>query len=226
MTRKTRSIVTTLLAVGLAAATQAPAHAAVTPQATVDHALATLQNLRSDKEFGNAHQLLHTARAVIIAPQIIKAGFIGGGQGGHAVLMVRGPNGWSDPAFYSVGSASFGLQIGAQVSELVMFIMSDRALHALMQNKFEIGANAGLAVATLGSTVEAGTTSAAGADIVVWASSSGVYAGISLQGTVISADVADDRRYYGRPVSSTAIVLGHGVRNARANTLRHTLDSL
>ncbi len=226
MTRTSRFLVAAALATALTGALQAPARAAGEDQATVDHALGTLQDLRSDKEFGNARQLLQTARAVLIAPRIFKAGFFVGGQGGQALLMVRGANGWSDPAFYTIGSASFGLQIGAQESEMVMFVMSDRALRALMRNKFEIGANAGLAVATLGSTVEGGTTAAAGADIVVWASSSGAYAGISLDGTVISADLGVDRRYYGRPVSSAEIVLRHGVRSARADALVHTLDGL
>ena len=203
-----------------------PAFAAGEQQATVDHAVGTLQDLRNDKEFGDARDLLHRARAVLIAPRIFKAGFFVGGEGGQAVLLVRGPHGWSDPAFYTVGSASFGLQIGAQESELVMLIMSDRALSAVMRNKFEIGADAGLAIATLGSSVTGATTSAVGADIVAWASSSGAYAGISLQGTVVAPDRADDQSYYGRALNSSDIVLRREVRSPRADALVHTLDSL
>ncbi len=88
----------------------------------MDHAVGTLQDLRRDKEFGNARELLRTARAVLIAPRIFKAGFFVGGEGGTALLMVRGAHGWSDPAFYTVASASFGLQIGAQESEMILFI--------------------------------------------------------------------------------------------------------
>ena len=185
------------VALSMAAGTAAfPARAAVSDdQATIDHALGTLQDLRGDKEFGNARDLLHRARAVLIAPRIFKAGFFVGGEGGQALLLVRGAHGWSDPAFYTVGSASFGLQIGAQESELIMFVMS-------------------------------GTTAAAGADIVVWASSSGAYAGISLDGTVISADLGEDRRYYGRPVSSGDIVLRRDARNARAGALLQALNTL
>ena len=226
MTRTFRCVLAAALAVGITSAFQPPAFAAGEEQATVDHALGTLQDLRNDKEFGNARELLQSARAVLIAPRIFKAGFFVGGQGGQAVLMVRGANGWSDPAFYTIGSASFGLQIGAQESEMMMFVMSDRALQALMRNKFEIGANAGLAIATLGSTVEGGTTSAAGADIVVWASSSGAYAGISLQGTVVSADLGQDRRYYGHPLSTGEIVFRHEAHSSRAQGLVRALNSL
>jgi lipid-binding SYLF domain-containing protein len=202
------------------------ANAATGEQDTVNHAFGTLQDLRHDKEFGNARELMHTARAVLIAPRIFKAGFFFGGEGGNAVLMVRGTHGWSDPAFYTVASASFGLQIGAQQSEMVMFVMSDRALQALMQDKFKIGANAGIAVATLGSTVEGATTAHAGADLIVWASSAGAYAGISLDGSVVAPRREADAEYYGKAVSSSDIVLRHAVRNPAAGELRRELNGL
>jgi lipid-binding SYLF domain-containing protein len=202
------------------------ARAAGDEQATVTHALGTLQDLRGDKEFGNAKQLLRRARAVLIAPRIFKAGFFFGGEGGQAVLMTRGAHGWSDPAFYTVASASFGLQIGAQQSEMIMVIMSDKALHALMRDKFKIGANAGIAVATLGSTVEGATTANVGADIVVWASSSGAYAGVSLNGTLVQPNGKDNARYYGRPVTVSDIVVSRRVRNPAAAPLVRTLNAL
>lgn len=229
MTRR-RSLLTTaaMIAVSLLAGTAAvPSFAATSDEQTVvDHAIGTLRDLRSDKEFGNARTLLHRARAVLIAPRIFKAGFFFGGESGQAVLMARGPNGWSNPAFYTVASASFGLQIGAQESEMIMLIMTDRALRALMQNSFKIGANAGLAIVTLGSTVEAATTSHVGADIVVWASASGIYAGISLDGTLVEPRREADRSFYGRPVTSSDIVLRHDVRSAAAAPLVRELASL
>ncbi len=209
-----------------AASVAVPARAQSDQQATVDHALGTLQDLRRDKEFGNARQLMRRARAVLIAPRIFKAGFFFGGEGGRAVLLVRGAHGWSDPAFYTVASASFGLQIGAQESEMIMFIMTERALNALMTDKFKIGANAGIAVATLGSTVEGATTANVGADIIVWASSSGAYAGISLDGSVVAPEREADSNYYGRPVGSADIVLRHGVRNPAASGLVRAVDTL
>jgi lipid-binding SYLF domain-containing protein len=210
----------------IASSVTLPARAAPDEQALVDHAIGTLQDLRGDKEFGNARDLLHRARAVLIAPRIFKAGLFFGGEGGQAVLMTRGAHGWSSPAFYTVGSASFGLQIGAQESEMIMFVMSDRALQALMRDNFKIGANAGIAVATLGSTVEGATTANAGADIIVWASSSGAYAGISLDGSVIEPNRGDDANYYGRPLSSSDIVVRREGRNPGASALVRTLNGL
>jgi lipid-binding SYLF domain-containing protein len=203
-----------------------PAFAGADQQADVDHAIGTLQDLRHDKEFGNAKQLLQSARAVMIAPRIFKAGFFFGGEGGDAMLMVRGPHGWSDPAFYTVASASFGLQIGAAESEMVLIIRSERALNAIMRDRFKIGADAGLAIATLGSDVEGATTAAAGADVVVWASSSGAYAGIKLDGTLIEPQHKADASFYGRPVTTSDIVLRRRVSNPSASALRRMLDAL
>jgi lipid-binding SYLF domain-containing protein len=204
----------------------APAFAAGDEQTLVNHSVGTLQDLRGDKAFGNARELLHRARAIVIAPRIFKAGFFFGGEGGQAVLLVRGAGGWSDPAFYQIASASFGLQIGAQTSEMIMFVMTDRALNALMRDKFKIGANAGIAVATLGSTVEGATTANVGADIVVWASSSGAYAGISLDGSVVEPMRDADANYYGRPVTTSGIVLHHEVRSPGAAGLVHAVNGL
>lgn len=206
--------------------TATPAFAGPDQQATVDHAVGTLQDLRRDKEFGNARQLLRTARAVMIAPRIFKAGFFVGGEGGTALLMVRGAHGWSDPAFYTLASASFGLQIGAQESEVILFIQSERALAAVMRNHFKIGANAGIAVATLGSNVEGATTSNAGADIIVWSSSSGVYAGISLDGSVMEPKHEADADYYGRAVTTSDIVLHRSVSNPGAAALLRAMAAL
>ncbi|GAB0115341.1 lipid-binding SYLF domain-containing protein [Acidisoma sp. C75] len=204
-----------------------PAQAATGPQDTVNHALGTLQDLRGDKEFGNARELFPRARAVLIAPRIFKAGFFVGGEGGRAVMLARSAvGGWNGPAFYTVASASFGLQFGAQESEMIMFIMSSKALSALMRNKFQFGANAGVAVATLGSSVSGATTSNAGPDVVVWASSSGIYAGISLDGTLVQPQTDADQAYYGQPLTSAEILLHGRGHNAGAAPLVAAINTL
>ena len=225
--RRWAAITTILAGAAIGSATLAtPAFAGPDQQATVDHALGTLQDLRRDKEFGNARKLLATTRAILIAPRIFKAAFFVGGQGGTALLLVRGAHGWSDPAFYTIASGSFGLQIGGTESEMVLFIQSERALQAVMKDHFKIGADAGLALATLGSEVAGSTTTHAGADIITWASSSGVYAGISLEGSAIEPQHDADASYYGRTVSTGDIVLRHAVNNPQASALRRALGSL
>ncbi len=209
----------------LAAAFAAPmAHAATDQQNLVDRARITIDDIHKDKAFGNAPDILRRARAVLIVPRLYKGGFFVGGEGGDGVLLARTPRGWSEPAFYAIGSASFGLQIGLEQSEVVMFIMSQRALEAVLRNEFKIGANAGLAVVTLGSGVGAATTSAAGADIVVWASSSGAYAGVTLEGSVIKPRPEWDRDYYGHAMTTRDVIFHRDANNPGATGLREALS--
>jgi len=208
----------------LAAAFAAPmAHAASDQQNLIDRARITIDDVHKDKAFGNAPELLRSARAILIVPRLYKGGFFVGGEGGDGVLLARTAHGWSQPAFYAMGSASFGLQIGLEQSEVVMFIMSQKALDAVLRNQFKIGANAGLAIVTLGSGVGAATTSAVGADIIVWASSSGAYAGITLDGSIIKPSPDSDRDYYGRNVT-TRDILYHGPSNPGTVALREALS--
>jgi len=176
----------------------------------VERAKITLDDLRRDREFGNAKDLLHRARGVLIVPELVKGGFFLGGEGGSGVLLARNPDlTWSEPAFYTLASASFGLQIGLQQSELVLIILSDKALHAFMSDEFKIGAQAGLAIVTLGSMAEADTTSHFNADIVVWASSTGAYAGLTLNGSLIKPRDSYNESYYGAPQTSNSIIIKH-----------------
>jgi lipid-binding SYLF domain-containing protein len=195
-------------------------------QDVINGAQTTLAHLRTDKEFGNARNLMRTARAVLIIPQIVKAGLFFGGEGGNGVLLVRSGKSWSEPAFYTLGSASFGLQAGVQVSEMIVIIRTDRALRAVMQDNFKVGATADLTIVTLGSSAEAASNTGGLADIIVWASSSGVYAGLSINGSVISSRDAYNQAYYGRPVKASNIVLRHAVRNPGAEGLRRSLSAI
>src|ERR1700709_431203 len=90
------------------------ARAQSSEQVTIDGARKVLSDLRHDKAFGNAAQLLRQARGVFIVPKLIKGGFLIGGEGGNGVLMARRHGSWSAPAFYAIGAASFGLQAGLE----------------------------------------------------------------------------------------------------------------
>ncbi len=192
----------------------------------MDRASQTIADLRHDKAFGNARQLLQRARAVLIVPRLFKGGFIVGGEGGTGVLLARGPgNTWSDPAFYAIGSASFGLQAGLEQSEMILLVMTQKGLNALLRDQFKVGAQAGIAVANLGSGVE-GAVGGGGPDIVVWSSSSGVYAGVALNGSIIRSQPDDDHAYYGRPLTTRDVLYGHAVAAPHAAALRHELATI
>ncbi len=205
----------------------APAAKAQTEQQDlVEKARITVDDLRKDKEFGNARDLMHRARAVLIVPSLVKGGFFVGGEGGDGLLLTRDAQGWSDPSFYTIGSASFGLQIGLEQSELVLFIMSDKALHSFTADEFKIGAQAGLAIVTLGSEAEAATTGNLNADIIAWSSATGAYAGLTLNGSVVKPRESYDAAYYGHAVRPSEIVYHHEAHNPGDSGLRRALDSL
>ena len=153
----------------------------------LDHANRTVDHLKSDPAFSVARDMLHRARAVLIVPRLVKGGFIFGAEGGDGVLLKRTGHGWSEPRFYGMGSASFGLQAGLQQAELVFIINSRRALAGIEKGEVKLGAGAGLTVVTLSSGAE-GATTTHGGDIVVWTSGTGAYAGLTFNGTVIKQD--------------------------------------
>jgi len=208
------------IAIGLVVGVTSTSYAA-DPQAVVERAKATVETMRSDASFGNSMELLHRAKAVMIVPQLVKGGFMFGAEGGKGVLVVHHQRGWSDPAFYGIGAGSFGLQIGLEEAELVMFVMSDRALHAWMKNEVKLGVNAGLTVLVVGSSAEADATTNANVDVIAWAKSKGAYAGITLSGSVIKPLPKDDAAYYGHPVTTAEIL--HNFGYPGAETLRGAL---
>jgi lipid-binding SYLF domain-containing protein len=187
----------------------APAQAA--DQMTVlNQAVITVDKMKTDPTFGPSRQILRSARAVLIVPQLIKGGFILGAEGGDGVLLRRLGRQWSAPAFYMIGSASFGLQIGLKEARFVMFIMSDRALKAIEQSKFTFGGEAGLTVVTLGANAQGATSTNLTGDIIVWASAKGAYGGLTLQGSVLAPKNDTNAQIYGRPLSVPQILASPG----------------
>jgi lipid-binding SYLF domain-containing protein len=165
-----------------------------------------LEEARRDPEFGNSRELFATARGVMVVPQLVKGGFFVGGEGGNGVLMARhGPH-WSHPAFYTLASASFGLQIGLEVAEVVLFVMSERALNAWMQDQVKLGGQAGLTVLVLGANASAAATTHANVDVIAWAKSKGAYAGLTLEGSIIKPRNEWNAAYYGRPLSPEQVL--------------------
>jgi lipid-binding SYLF domain-containing protein len=200
------------------------AHAQGDQQSLVDRATLALQDMINDSWSSDPRNALAHARAVMICPQVFKAGLFFGGEGGDCVLLTRAANGtWSYPAFYGLNSGSFGLQIGLQDSQIVMMIMTQRGLNALMDSQFKFGAGAGIAIATIGAGVQGSTTGAFGADIVAFAKSRGLYGGISLEGSLMAQRSGWDRAYYGRDAGAREIVVNMQVANPGADPLRSVL---
>ncbi len=195
-------------------------------QAAINRATAAVESLQTGQGAPpNLGELLHKARGIMIFPELVKAGFIFGAQGGSGVLLSRNPatNTWSYPAFYVFGAGSFGLQAGIQLSKIVFIIMTDRGLNALMSDEFKVGAEVGVAIVTLGAGAEASTTSAGGADIYAFSQAMGLYGGIALQGGIIKPRLEYDHGYYGATVRAEDIVLAQTAKNPGADGLRAAL---
>jgi SH3 domain-containing YSC84-like protein 1 len=172
----------------------------------VRKAYGVLDEAHHDSEFGNSAELFRTARGVMVVPQLVKGGFWVGGEGGNGILMARHGNRWSNPAFYTLASASFGLQIGLEVAEVVLFVMSQRALNAWMQDQVKLGGQAGLTVLVLGSNASAAATTHANVDVIAWAKAKGAYAGITLEGSIIKPRNEWNAAYYGRPITPVQVL--------------------
>lgn len=213
-----------LAAAAMAAALGVSAAQASDQTELVAHATRVAHHMKSDPAFAAAGDMLHRAKAVLIIPGLVKGGFIFGAEGGNGVLLKRNGRGWSSPAFYSMGSASFGLQIGLEKAEIVMLIMSDRALRGIERDEFKIGAGGGITVVTLSSGAE-GATSGHGGDIVVWTSATGAYGGLTFNGSVIKPRREWNRGYYGRD-AGVGTILASGVRNADSAALQAELSSV
>jgi lipid-binding SYLF domain-containing protein len=220
-----RAMICAVVLLALVAFSVPPAAAQQEEQALVDRATLAVQELMSTGErTEDAIGFLRRARAVMVCPRVFRAGFILGGEGGSCVLVGRdGAGSWSSPAFYGLGSGSVGLQIGVQDAMVAMMIMTERGLQAVMDSQFKIGADASLALATIGGGIQGSTTAAAGPDIVAIAKSRGLFAGISLSGSVLSYRPESAGTYYGRQYSARQIVVAMEAHNPGSDPLRAML---
>jgi lipid-binding SYLF domain-containing protein len=221
----------TLSLLSLVTLTPGVARAQTEEQALVDRATLAVQEMFSNPTTQVMVDLMKRARGALICPRVFKASFFFGGQGGGCVLVGRsGAEGsnpgapWSSPAFYGMGSGSFGFQVGVQDAEMIFIVLTDRGLRALLDSQFKFGANAGIAIATVGAGIEGSTTAALRADIVAFSQVSGVYAGISIDGTLLSSRSEWNQTYYGKPLSAQQIVLNLDGQNPGAEPLKEMLS--
>jgi lipid-binding SYLF domain-containing protein len=186
-------------------------------QAATDASQATLDRFLKDPEMSWLRQNLPAAKAVLISPRILQAGFIVGGSGGNAVLHARatGSPGWTGPAFYTLGTGSIGLQIGAEAAEMVALVMNEKALNSFLSSGFKLGADVSVAAGPVG----AGTGAPITADMVVYVRAKGLYAGLNLSGSVVSIDDKANAAFYGRQVSPVDILVKHTAMNAAGDAL-------
>ena len=190
-------------------------------QGIVDKARITFAGLMADNNYKWMREHLKDAKAVLIYPSVLKAGFILGGSGGTGVLLAReGKTGeWSNPAFYTLGSVSFGLQIGGEAAEVVVLVMSQKGMDSLLTSKFKLGGDASVALGPMGGGAKGDVT----ADFLSFAKSKGLYAGLNLDGSYIDVRENLNAAYYGKAVTPVDIIDKKTVSNPAAVPLREDL---
>jgi lipid-binding SYLF domain-containing protein len=195
-------------------------------QAIVTKANITFNSFMTDKNFTEMRKLSHSAKGIFIAPQVLKGAFIWGASGGTGVLLVREEGGkFTHPAFYTIGSVSFGLQIGGQASEIILLAMTDRGVTTLLQNSVKLGADVGIAAGPFGAGAQAATANIS-ADILSFSRSKGLYGGVSLDGAIVDVRDSLNKAYYGKPVTPTDILVKKNVSNAHADKLRASVAKI
>ncbi|TMG82181.1 MAG: lipid-binding SYLF domain-containing protein [Betaproteobacteria bacterium] len=165
-------------------------------QKLVDRADKTLSNFLRDPDMTWLQQNIGRAKAVMIAPEVVKAGFIFGGSGGRAVTVARDEKTgkWAGPAFYTLATASVGFQAGVSVSEVVTLVMTEKGLNSLLAPSVKLGGDASVAAGPIG----AGAKSDVVADFVSFSRAKGLYGGLNLDGTVIAISNEWNEAYYNK----------------------------
>ena len=210
-----------LIAVNMALVTPAKATDATDAQGLVDKARITFNEFIGDNNYWWLRDHLKDAKGILIYPQVIKGGFIVGGSGGTGVFLVKDEmtGDWSQPAFYTIGSVTLGLQIGGEASQIVVMAMSQKAIDSLLSSSFKFGGDVSVALGPIGGGAKENIT----ADFISFAKSKGLYAGINLEGSVVNVRDSLNNAYYAKKTTPVDIIIKKEVSNDGSKELRETL---
>jgi lipid-binding SYLF domain-containing protein len=182
------------------------AFAGVQEDARAQNAVRVLTDIQAIPESAIPDKLLDEAHAIVVVPDSIKMGLVIGGRRGHGLLSVKRPDGtWSNPSFVNLTGGSIGFQAGVQSADIVLVFRSDRGLESIVNGKFTLGADAGVAAGPVGRNASASTDGEMKAEIWSWSRARGLFAGVALDGAVLSIDDAANEAVYGRDTTPRMI---------------------
>jgi SH3 domain-containing YSC84-like protein 1 len=179
-----------------------------TPDHRLRSASEVLKETLGAPDKGIPRDLIEKAMCVVVVPGLKKAAFVVGGDYGKGYAVCRHAGGWTGPAAIKFGGGSFGPQIGVESTDGILLVMDRKGMENLAKDKFTIGADASAAVGPVGRTTSADTDASLHAEILSWSRAHGAFAGVSLDGTVVSKDGGEDKRLYGMDVANRAIIMG------------------
>ena len=194
-------------------------------QQLVEKAKHTVESFMKDPNLAWFQDHVKEAKALLIIPQQLKAAFFFGADGGSGVLVVRDQqtDEWSQPAFYVLGGLSFGFQFGGEASEVIILAMTPGAVEKLYSSSFKLGGDASVAAGPYGAGIEGATSANLNVDFLSFSRSKGVYAGVSLEGSIIYANDESNEAYYGKKVRPADIFLIKSVNNEHSSGLRRAI---
>ena len=167
-----------------------------------------LKEIGAAPDKGIPEEVLKGSQCIVVVPHLVKAGFIFGAKHGRGVAVCRTSEGWSAPAFITVGGGSWGLQIGAEGVDLVMLVMNHKGLQHLLSSKFELTGEGSAAAGPVGRHASAGTDWKLNTEMLTYSRSRGVFAGLTLEGAVVERDADSTVAIYGSDIPFKKILLG------------------
>jgi lipid-binding SYLF domain-containing protein len=192
-----------------------------TEQEVVNQSARILRDFHRMPEQGIPQSVLRNAKGVAVLT-VVKIGFGISGKGGQGVVVARTGHGFSGPSFIGTGGAGWGPQIGAQITEFVFVLNTNRAVRAFSHDgNFTLGADASVAAGPVGREASAAVTPTAA--IYTYSRAKGLFAGASLEGTVIATQKTANARYYGHDVTAADILSGSVSAPPRAGVLLRAL---
>ena len=169
-------------------------------------AVRVLSEIQQIPEQGIPDKLLDEGRAIVVLPDTLKVGLVLGGRRGHGLMSVKGADGtWSQPVFVKLTGGSIGFQAGVQSSDVVLVFRNDRNLENIVNGKFTLGADAGVAAGPVGRHASASTDGQLKAEIWSWSRARGLFAGVALDGAVLQIDDDANVAVYGSAATPRAI---------------------
>jgi SH3 domain-containing YSC84-like protein 1 len=167
-----------------------------------------LQALLSAPDKGVPEEVVDNSKCIMVVPHLVKGGFIVGAKHGRGVATCRTPKGWSAPAFVSVSGGSWGLQIGVEGVDLLLFVMNEKGMQHLLSSKFQISGEGSAAAGPVGRHASAGTDWKLNTEILTYSRSKGAFAGLTLEGAVIEQDDTSTQAIYGKVIPFKTLLMG------------------
>ena len=199
--------------------------ASTIPEQIISDAKAMLKEISEQEDSSGMEDTLRGSYAVAIVPSMVKAGLLIGGTYGEGLILRRENGKWYGPSFYNIGGASFGLQAGAQEIALLMAVINQRGVDAFLSSRTKLGGDVSIAAGPVGRRAEAATDAQAKASIYSYSISKGLFAGFSLDGSVISISVKRNKEYWGESISASD-ALQKPATDARITPITKMLDDL